>query len=72
MLLNLSQYLLYKFHYGQRLPPQEVPKILMEISIDYLGACHAQRLSSRVRVAGCDWEWLRAQFGKAYQKALLT
>ena len=38
--LDLSQYLLFKFHYVQRLPPQEVPKISMEI--DYL-VCRAQR-----------------------------
>ena len=39
--LDLSQYLPFKFHYVQRLPPQEVPKISMEI--DYLGDCRAQR-----------------------------
>ena len=43
-LLDLSQYLPFKFHYVQRLPPEEVEKIPMEI--DYLGARHAQRLLS--------------------------
>ena len=33
-LLDLSKYLPFKFHYVQRLPPQEVPKISMEI--DYI------------------------------------
>ena len=39
-LLDLSQYLPFKFHYVQRLPPQEVPKISMEI--DYFGARRAR------------------------------
>ena len=33
-LLDLSKYLPFKFYYVQRLPPQEVPKISMEIDPD--------------------------------------
>ena len=43
-LLDLSQYVPFKFHYVQRLSPKEVPKISMEI--DYLDARHAQRSPS--------------------------
>ena len=41
-LLDLSQYLPFKFHYVRGLPPQGVPEVLMEI--DYLGVRRTQRL----------------------------